>query len=260
MTGNVAGASQKLAGVSCVVTGAARGIGQAIAARFAREGASVACLDVSEKRLEPTVTGLLGLGLQARGYVVDVAARDSLVQALDQIASDFGQPIGVLVNNAMWTRFQPLEEVDTETLERTFGVGLHALVWGLQAVVPQMKRRGGGSVINLGSTGAKRAVGCSLVYAALKAAVVGLTRAAAVELGPHGIRVNALVPGMISTPAALANFDEPTLAERSASVPLGRFGSADEIANAALFLASGESQYVQGAELVIDGGWSIAAR
>jgi len=123
-----------------------------------------------------------------------------------------------------------------------------------------MKRRGGGSVINLSSTSALQALTDSMVYAAMKAGVLGLTRAAAVELSAHRIRVNSIVPGMVGTPASKAQFDEATLARRLAQMPLGRFGEPEEIAAAVAFLASDDSLYVQGTQLVVDGGWTVAAR
>jgi len=160
----------------------------------------------------------------------------------------------------MWTRFQPLDQIDEQTVNCTVAVGLKALMWGLQAAMPQMKRAGGGSVINLISTGAIRSVTNSIVYASLKAAALGFMRTAAVELSPHNIHVNTIMPGMISTLAAIGNYNTETLATRSRSVPLRRFCDVEEIASVAAFLASDDSRYLQGSEIVVDGGWSIAAQ
>lgn len=251
--------SQRLSGVVCVVTGAARGIGLAMAERFALEGARVACVDVSAKRLEPSVAALTATGAEARGYVCDVGKRDDVHAMFVKIEQDFGAPVGVLVNNAVWARFQPLAEIDPETVDRMFAVGMDGLIWTLQAAAPQMARRGGGSVINLCSTSALQAMPNAIAYAALKAGVLGLTRAAAVELSPQKIRVNAIVPGMIGTPASIAQFDEQTIAARQAQMPLGRFGDPKEIASLTAFLASDDSSYIQGAAIVADGGWTIAA-
>lgn len=242
-----------------MVTGAARGIGLAICEKFALEGARLACLDVSERRLAPSVASLTERGFDARGYGVDVGRRADVRAAFERIESDFGAPAGVLVNNAVWARFQPLAEIDEDIVTRMFSCGLEGLIWTLQAAAPQMQRRGGGSVINLCSTAAFQAMPNAIVYSALKAGVMGLTRAAAVELSPHRIRVNAIVPGMIGTEASVAQFDEVTLAKRAALMPLGRFGEASEIASVASFLASDESSYVQGSAIVADGGWTIAA-
>ncbi len=251
--------SARLSGTVCIVTGAARGIGFAICEKFASEGARLACLDISERRLESSVAALKNSGFEARGYSVDVGRRADVRATFDQIERDFGAPAGVLVNNAVWARFQSLAEIDEEIMGRMFSCGLEGLVWTLQAATPQMQRRGGGSVINLCSTAAFQAMPNSIAYSALKAGVMGLTRAAAVELSAHRIRVNAITPGMIGTEASVAQFDDATIAKRNAQMPLGRFGEASEIASVAVFLACDESSYIQGTSIVADGGWTIAA-
>jgi 3-oxoacyl-[acyl-carrier protein] reductase len=251
--------SRRFEGVVCVVTGAARGIGLAMAERLAAEGARVACVDVSAGRLAPAVAQLQAQGAQAQGFVCDVGQRASVQQTMAAIESAWDAPIGVLVNNAVWARFQPLDEIDEETVERMFAVGLQGLIWTLQAAVPQMVRRGGGKVVNLCSTAALQAMPHAIAYAALKAGVLGLTRAAAVELSAQNIRVNCIVPGMIGTPASIAQFDAPTMAARQAQMPLGRFGQPEEIAALTAFLASDESSYIQGAAMVADGGWTVTA-
>ncbi|MDR3453418.1 MAG: glucose 1-dehydrogenase [Rhodoferax sp.] len=250
--------AQRLAGTVCVVTGAARGIGMAIAERFAAEGGRIACFDVSDRRLEPAVAELVARGIDARGYTADVSRRDAVAKAFEAVERDFGAPVGVLVNNAVWARFQPLAEVDEECVGRMFDVGLKALIWTMQAAVPQMKRRGSGAIINLSSTSALQAMPNAIGYAAMKAGVLGITRAAAVELSPHRIRVNTIIPGMIGTPASIAQFDDATMSARLSTMPMGRFGEPHEIAAVAAFLASDDSRYVQGAALVADGGWTVA--
>ncbi|HXQ07490.1 MAG TPA: SDR family NAD(P)-dependent oxidoreductase, partial [Bradyrhizobium sp.] len=130
----------------CVVTGAARGIGLAIAERFGREGGRVACVDVSARRLEPAVNELRHKGCEARAYEVDVGKRDDVHALFARIESEFAAPVAVLVNNAVWARFEPLPQIEIETVERMFAVGVHGLIWTTQAVAPQMERRGGGSI------------------------------------------------------------------------------------------------------------------
>jgi len=252
--------ARRFAGTVCVVTGAARGIGLSIAERFGAEGARVACFDVSAARLQPAVAGLAERGIEARAYAADVGRRDAVAAAFEAVERDFGAPVGVLVNNAVWARFQPLAEVDEESVGRMFDVGLKGLIWTTQAAVPQMRRRGGGAIVNLSSTSALQAMPNAIAYAAMKAGVLGLTRAAAVELSPDNIRVNAIVPGMVGTPASIAKFDAATMTARLSTMPLGRFGEPHEIAAVAAFLASDDSRYVQGAELVADGGWTVATR
>jgi NAD(P)-dependent dehydrogenase (short-subunit alcohol dehydrogenase family) len=252
--------ARRLEGVVCVVTGAARGIGYAIAQRLAEEGGLVAAWDVSEKRLEPAAASLRERGLDVRAFVCDVAARAAVAEQMAAVEQAFGAPVGVLVNNAVWARFQPLAEIEEDMVDRTLAVGLKAILWTTQAAVPQMARRGGGSIINLSSSGAVHPQAPSIVYGAMKGGVLALTRAAAVELSPQRIRVNAILPGMVGTPASKAQFDAATLAEREAAMPLGRFGEPEDIAGAVVFLASEDARYVQGAHLMVDGGWTVGVR
>ena len=177
-----------------------------------------------------------------------------------RIEAEFAAPVAALVNNAVWARFHPLADLDVETAERMFAVGVQGLFWTMQAAAPQMERRGGGSIVNLSSVSAYHPAKDSVAYSAVKAGVVGLSRAAAVELSPKKIRVNAICPGMIGTPASIAQFDEATIGTRQAEMPLGRFGEPDEIASLATFLASDDASYVQGAVIVADGGWTVPAR
>lgn len=244
----------------CVVTGAARGIGLAIAQRFGQEGARVACVDVSARRLDPEVADLVDKGVETRGYAVDVGRRCDVQAMFERIESEFGAPVAVLINNAVWARFQPLAEIDAETVDRMFACGVSGLIWTMQAAATQMERRGGGSIVNLSSVSAFHPAKDSIAYSALKAGVVGLTRAAAIELSAKNIRVNAIAPGMIGTPASLAQFDDATIATRQAQMPLGRFGQPEEIAALAAFLASDDGSYVQGAMITADGGWTVAAK
>jgi 3-oxoacyl-[acyl-carrier protein] reductase len=244
----------------CVVTGAARGIGLAIAERFGQEGARIAAVDISARRLEPAIESLKSKGFEARGYSVDVGSREDVHAMFRRIETEFEAPAAVVVNNAVWARFQPLDQLDVETARRMFAVGVEGLFWTMQAAAPQMERRGGGSIVNLSSVSAYHPAKDSVAYSALKAGVVGLSRAAAIELSPKKIRVNVICPGMIGTPASLAQFDEATISTRQAEMPLGRFGEPEEIAALAAFFASDDASYVQGAVMVADGGWTIPAR
>jgi 3-oxoacyl-[acyl-carrier protein] reductase len=244
----------------CVVTGAARGIGFAIAERFGQEGGRIACVDVSARRLEPAVAELKSKGFDARPYEVDVGKRDDVHALFARIESEFAAPVAALVNNAVWARFEPLDQIEIETVDRMFAVGMQGLIWTTQAAAPQMARRGGGSIVNLSSVSAFHPAKDSIAYSALKAGVVGLSRAAAIELSSKKIRVNIIAPGMISTPASIAQFDEATLATRQAEMPAGRFGKPEEIAALAAFLASDDASYIQGAVITADGGWTVPAR
>jgi 3-oxoacyl-[acyl-carrier protein] reductase len=244
----------------CVVTGAARGIGLAICERLGREGGRVAALDVSARRLEPVVAEMKAKGVEAQGYAFDVSERAAVRAEFDRIERDFGSPVSVLINNAVWARFPSLADIDEDTSRRMLAVGVEALFWTTQAVAPQMKRHGGGAIVNLTSVSASHPAKDSIVYSAVKAGVIGLTRASAMELASIGVRVNAIAPGMIGTPASIAQFDEATIATRQGQMPLGRFGRPEEIAALAAFLASDEASYLQGAIVTADGGWTVPAR
>ncbi len=193
-------------------------------------------------------------------HSVDVGDRSVVRSGFERIEADFGAPVAVLINNAVWARFQPLMDIDEETSRRMLSVGVEGLIWTTQAAAPQMARGGGGAIVNLTSVSALHPAKNSIAYSAVKAGVTGLTRAAAMELGPVGIRVNAIAPGMIGTPASIAQFDETTIAVRQAEMPLGRFGTPEEIAALAAFLASDEASYLQGAIVTADGGWTVPAR
>ena len=226
-----------------------------------REGGLVAALDVSARRLEPSVEVLRAKGIQVRGYAVDVGDRTAVRSGFERIEADFGAPVAVLINNAVWARFQPLADIDEETSRRMLSVGVEGLIWTTQAAAPQMARRGGGAIVNLTSVSAlssgktlhRLLRGQGGRHAASRAP-------SAMELGPMGIRVNAIAPGMIGTPASIAQFDETTIAARQAEMPLGRFGAPEEIAALAAFLASDEASYLQGAIVTADGGWTVPAR
>jgi NAD(P)-dependent dehydrogenase (short-subunit alcohol dehydrogenase family) len=252
--------SGRLAGRVCVVTGAARGIGLAIAERFGREGARLACLDVSKRRLEPAVEDLQAKGFEARAYGVDVGQRADVHRAFEAIEQDFASPVAVLVNNAVYARFQALGDIDPETAGKMMDVSLLGLIWTTQAAAPQMLRHGGGAIVNISSIAADHPTRDAIVYAAVKAGVVGLSRASAVELCAQNIRVNAIAPGMIGTPSSIAQYDDATIAARRLEMPMGRFGEPEEIAALAAFLASDEASYIQGAAVTADGGWTVPSR
>lgn len=248
---------RRLDGKIAVVTGAARGIGRSIAERFSAEGAQVACLDINPKRVAEGVGEMRAAGCNVHPYVVDVSERDDVHAVMQKIEADLGSPVSILVNCAVAASYLPVEKIDEASMTKMFSIGLNGIIWGIQAAVPQMRRHGSGSIINLSSGSAIRGTANMSAYCALKAGVAGMTRALAVELAPHRIRVNAIAPGMIATPASIAFFDQPTLEARQKAVPLGRFGEPEEMAGVAAFLASSDSSYVTGVLLSADGGSAI---
>ncbi|MGI4814183.1 MAG: SDR family NAD(P)-dependent oxidoreductase [Janthinobacterium lividum] len=250
---------KRFEGRLAVVTGAGRGIGAAIAARYASEGAAIAIFDVSGARAEASAAALREEGANARGYAVDVSKRADVAAAFAQLEGDFTESVRALVNNAAWIRYEAPADISEETLDRMVAVDIKALIWTMQAALPLMQRAGGGAIVNICSTAALRATPNSLSYCAVKGAVAGLTRAGAIDFGPHNIRVNAIAPGMVPTKAALANFDESALKRRLDTTPLGRFSTVEEVASLAAFLASDDSSFINGEVIACDGGRSIGA-
>ncbi len=233
-----------------VVTGGASGIGAATVAAFVAEGARVVALDVDGAAGDALVRGT-----GAVFEVVDVADHEALTRVVGETARTFGR-IDVLVSNAFTTAFGAIESLGLAEWQRTLDVTLTAVFTGIRAVAPVMRAQGGGAIVNVGSISGQAADRGLAAYNAAKAGVINLTRAAALELAHARVRVNAVCPGLIDTPALRRAFGR--LPEREAPVravvPLGRFGTAAEIAAPILFLASDDAAYVTGTTLVVDGG------
>lgn len=252
--------TQQLAGRVALVTGASRGLGRDIALRFAAAGAAVALLDRKAHWADDLVAEIEADGGRAIALGCDVADRAALHDAFAAAATALGA-IDIAVNNAMWTKYAPIEEIDSESLDRMLGVGIAGIIWGTQAAAHHMKAHGGGSIVNIASVSARLGLPNAMVYCGIKAAVEGMSRSSAIELAPAGIRVNAVGPSTVATEGVKAMLDEATFAARVASTPLGRLGETADIAEAVLFLADpARSGFVTGQSLLVDGGISIALR
>lgn len=243
---------ERLAGKTAIVTGAARGIGYAIADRFAEEGAALVLIDVADIDASPwdaatveTVVGDVG---------VEATLREAVAVALDC----FGR-LDIVVNNAYAAVHRSAIDLTVEEWQATLSVSLTAIFLGAKHALPVMQRQGGGAIVNISSINACVATPGRPAYTAAKGGVEALTRQLAVEYGPFGIRSNAIRPGLIATPAVveaiLADPDERRTAIESC--PLRRVGAPRDIAAAALFLASDEASYVNGVILNVDGGTSV---
>ena len=240
----------RLSGKLAIITGAARGQGEAEARLFVREGARVVMGDVLDEAGQ-AVADELG---DAATYVhLDVGREDDWERAL-AVASGIG-PVNVLINNAAITHFSAIADTRLEDFNRVVGVNQVGTFLGMRSVVEPMKAAGGGSIVNVSSIDGLQAKNGIVAYAATKWAIRGMTRVAALELGRFGIRVNSLHPGGIDTPMGNPTGD-PNVDQFYRRIPIARAGRPAEIAQMALFLASDESSYSTGSEFVADGGWN----
>ncbi len=244
-----------LDGKVALVTGAGSGIGYAIAERFAREGAAVAInyLDRGDEA-QALARDLAAAGGKATALEADVSDAVAVTSLVAKIVERFGR-LDVLVNNAGIEKSQPLLEIDESSWDRTLAVNLKGPFLCLQTVARQMKESGGGSIVNISSIHEDFPFPGYTPYAAAKGGLRMLMRNAALELAPLGIRVNNIAPGAIATPINAATLADPRKVQRLQEiVPLGRMGKPEEVAEVALFLASGRSSYVTGSTYYVDGG------
>ena len=250
MTTGMAG---KLDGQVAIVTGAASGIGEAIAALFLQEGARLVAVDLPERGLGQRFAG------QARveRLELDVTADDAPERIVACAVERCGG-LDLLVNNAGIAFGKPFEETSDADFDRIMAVNVRAVFRLSRAAVPALKARGGGGIINLASIMSGTAGPMLAAYTTSKHAVLGLSRSMAVDLGRHGIRVNALQPGSIWTGMSQPFFDDPKFREYwETKAPLGRIGDPADVAAVALFLASAEARFVSGAGIAIDGAAGV---
>jgi NAD(P)-dependent dehydrogenase (short-subunit alcohol dehydrogenase family) len=251
----------RLEGKIAVITGTAAGIGRATALRFAEEGAAVVGADVSQDANAETAQLVQDAGGKMISTTVDVTDNTSVAAMFELAQEQFGR-VDIIFNNAgvMLPGDDDALSTSDEVIDRTLAINVKGVIHGCRHGIPVLRRSGGGSIINTASFVAT--VGAAtpqIAYTASKGAVLSLTRELAVIHAREGIRVNALSPGPLQTELLMSvlDTDEKRL-RRLVHVPMGRFGDASEMANAALFLASDESSYMTGANLLVDGGLTAA--
>jgi len=236
----------KLDGRVAVVTGGARGQGAAEGRLFAEEGAIVYLTDVLADEGAKTAAEIGGTFVEH-----DVTQQDQWTALVDQVLAEHGR-VDVLVNNAGILRWQRMVETSLDTWNDVVAVNQTGVFLGMQAVAAPMTEQRSGAIVNISSVGGLRGASACFAYAATKWAVRGMTKGAAQELGPYGVKVNSIHPGIIDTPM-MGDHDLDALAT-SIRVPLGRFAQPEEVARLALWLVSDDNSYSTGAEFVIDGG------
>ena len=241
-----------------LVTGAARGIGQSIALQLAADGADLALCDVKAEWLDDTASKVKALGRRAEVYAMDVANGAAVGEAVARVAADFGR-IDVLVNNAGITQRRGVMDVTAQDYDLVTGVVLRGTLHMSQAVIPHMRSRGSGAIVCMSSMSAQQGGGVfgGTHYCAAKAGVIGMAKAMARELGPDGIRVNSVAPGLILTDFSRGANSDEAKHEMARAFPLRRIGRPVDIAGACLYLASDLSAFTTGTTLDVNGGAHI---
>ena len=238
-----------------LITGAAQGIGLATALKFAREGAIVVACDVQQAGVDATVKQCQDLGAMAVGFVMDVTQRAMIDAVVSQVKEQFGR-IDVLVNNAGITQDARLQKMTAEQFDRVIDVNLRGVFNCTQAVADLMVAQGSGVILNASSVVGIYGNFGQTNYAATKFGVIGFTKTWSRELGPKGVRANAVAPGFVRTPI-LNSMPDKVVQGMEDRVPLKRLGQPEDIANVYAFLASDEAAYINGAVIEVTGGLTL---
>ena len=239
------------------VSGGARGMGAAEAKMFAREGAKVVIGDVLDEEGRKTEAEINELGGECLYVHLDVSSEESWTSAIAETVSKFGK-LNILVNNAGVVSWTKLEDLSVAEWDLVMDINAKGVFLGTKAAIPEMRKAGGGSIVNISSiSGFAGQAYVSAVYNASKGAVRIFTKSTAIQYASEGIRVNSIHPGPIDTPMTAERRADPATQRQSIMrIPLGRTGVPDDVAYGVLYLASDESSFVTGSELVLDGGWT----
>ena len=251
---NFKGALMLLTDKVAIVTGGGSGIGEATSLRFSQEGAAVIVADMRLRKAEAVAKQINEQGGHALAIEVDVSIPESVATLVERTVAEYGQ-LDVMFNNAGTLRPGTVIELDVDDWDLVMGVNVRSVYLGGKFAIPAMLNSGGGSIINTASISGLHGDGGAVAYAASKAAVINLTRAMSTDHAADGIRVNAICPGTIETPPVMRMMEDPVALETNMRAhAIGRLGRPEEIASAALWLASDESSFVSGEAIVVDGG------
>lgn len=240
-----------------LVTGAGRGLGRSVAETLARRGATVGVLDFDAKGGAATAAAIRASGGAAHEYTADVADRAAFAAAASDFAAVRGR-IDAVVNNAMLLRYEPIERVTEDVLDRMLAIGIKGSIWGAQLLLEHLDADRGGAIINMASPVAERGYPNTAVYSLVKGALVTLTKTLAAELGPRRVRVNAVAPGSVPTPGAVGLNDAAEYERRARTIPLRRLGRESDNSEAVAFLLSPAASFINGEILHVDGGIAAA--
>lgn len=244
-------------GTTAIVTGGAQGLGLAVAEALAARGTRVAIFDLAADRIDTEVVRLRELGGKVNGYVVDVSDRAAVQAAVEQVRADLG-PVLILVNNAGIEQFGKFAEISDELWDRVMAVNLRGPFICTQVVLPDTLDAKWGRIVNISSSSAQGGQARMAAYVSSKAGLIGFTKSLALELGPKGITVNTIPPGMVVTPMlekAVSDGSFTASLEHFAKItPVRRAGRPEDIANAAIFLCQDESDYITGQVIPVNGG------
>jgi meso-butanediol dehydrogenase/(S,S)-butanediol dehydrogenase/diacetyl reductase len=245
----------RLDGKVAFLAGASSGIGRATVKRFAAEGATIVFCARRAELVESLSREIESAGGKGKGLVLDISDFDAYTGALEDTAKTYGK-LDIFVHNAMYGSFRMLADTDIQEWQANFRVNADAAFAATMAAIKLMAAKGGGAIVNIATIAALRSTPGLGAYAASKAALISMSQTASLEAASSNVRVNIVIPGVIDTESMRDSFgnDPQIAAYAAAQIPMGRFGTPDELANGVLFLASDEASYITGHSLIIDGG------